>query len=783
MDVLQAYIEDRSTIANYHIRSFDHFLTQDMFEVIARYNPVQDGKVCLKNIRLLKPLCKADIALKTGQSYEAILSVDAEFHDSQRMVSIKDVTVAVLPIMVGSKPDPSAATDYPHLRGYFVLDGRRVSLPPRPMSTSTYQGSDGQSDVAVDGTDLVIRLNKSDKRIVVAKRDDPASAIPLFIFFRSLGIASDRHILQLISWRQDVLKSCFNLVYPSILHAAQRSVYTRQQACDYMQQKGWTLTSDYMHPILPLYLADATRRLLDVRLYHKGGHELRFDDVGMLFRRMFTNLYEAFLVHLTNDSSPKLMMESKLRWPGCFMIHDELRRNATISGDNRSYLQSMSELNAVGVDGSRYPGFICPVTNDLALTAHITQPCMSSSALETLIMQEFAEKKDLYVCLERVARTIEKYLEAERVYVNGVWIGVCPRKDEGVVKFVKNLKAMRERGQIHKDISISWSILSGQIDVRCDAGRLCRPLLRGQRVESTKASWNEMLRDGVVEYIDSYEQSASCLIAIDSASRCPSTTHTEMHPMTWLSAATLTYEPFINHAPIRRDPSCHNVTVFEPQRPLIRAVRMHRFTREECYVGQTVVVAFMVFAGLNQFRHVVVNQASIQRGLFKKDCTRFNTSSGLFHVGHVLPAQEMPFCPCTGLIPDIIINPHDVVDSIPLLLESSASKHAVLKEGRCALYVPFDNKVTKINDEIGEALCDPRSGNTFSCRVTMGMAYTRVQPNMSNRHTRDSDNTLLQKSYGLGIASFIYEDNGAAMAPASHIESALGIMMDVSHHC
>jgi hypothetical protein len=254
-----------------------------------------------------------------------------------------------------------------------------------------------------------------------------------------------------------------------------------------------------------------------------------------------------------------------------------------------------------------------------------------------------------------------------------------------------------------------------------------------------------------VEYIDTYEQSSSCLIG---------KTHHEIHPMMWLSPYVLAYAPLMNHAHVAHPMESTRNTAFVCQhRPLLKPKGIDAVLRQENFQGQNVVVAYMVFGGYNQSRHVIVNRAAVDRGLFLGQDPRVTScirtcADTLLHVVTMSP-EDMPFCQSTGMVPDLIIHPHDAIDAVPLLLESQLTRHAVIEDGRIVTHDVFGR--VEISD--GSArMVDPRSGNVIACdRISLGLNYVRAAMDSPTTNETSYEKNTLLKSVSLGLASVIHE--------------------------
>ena len=143
-------------------------------------------------------------------------------------------------------------------------------------------------------------------------------------------------------------------------------------------------------------------------------------------------------------------------------------------------------------------------------------------------------------------------------------------------------------------------------------------------------------RAAVIEYIDSIE-SENSLIAKDMRSFESRHTHCEIHPSLMLSSVSLNI-PFPEHSQYPRNAfSCQQTkqavgvyssaynTRFEtfshilyyPQRPIV-TTRYKKYTDvDKLPYGINAIVAIASYTGYNQEDSVILNQSSVERGLFK----------------------------------------------------------------------------------------------------------------------------------------------------------------------
>ena len=356
----------------------------------------------------------------------------------------------------------------------------------------------------------------------------------------------------------------------------------------------------------------------------------------------------------TGDFSIKQTNSSKV---GVAQVLNRLTYSASLSHLRRinTPLEKSGELIAPRKLHGTTWGFLCPaetpegqsigVVKSIAQMGHITIPTNSSSLYDYV---------DPYI-LKLENTPSEELHDKVKVFVNGAWLGVAIDP----VELYNEMKSKKYKGIINIYTSIIFDYKNAEIRICSDGGRLSRPVLRVRdglalitrdiinRIVSKELSWNDLLTsckltESVIEYIDPDEQNQS-MIAMKDKNKSANMeavpinyTHCEIHPSTIFGVlASCTPFPDHNQAPRntyqcamakqalgvyalnfdqRMDKTSYVLTY--PSRPLVDTRLMNLIHLNRIPSGTQIHVAIMAHTGYNMEDSVLVNQGSIDRGLF-----------------------------------------------------------------------------------------------------------------------------------------------------------------------
>nr|KJB07693.1 hypothetical protein B456_001G037900 [Gossypium raimondii] len=302
----------------------------------------------------------------------------------------------------------------------------------------------------------------------------------------------------------------------------------------------------------------------------------------------------------------------------------------------------------------------CGLVKNLATTALVSTNIVKS-VVESIVDTLFDSG------MEKVVNDTSSSLDGkDKVFLNGEWVGVC----EDSLFFAAELRRKRRRKELPYQVEIKRDEHKGEVRIFTDAGRILRPLLVVENLFKLKAfkgkenyAFQPLLDKGIVELIGA-EEEEDCrtawgiryLLTEVEGKQPVKYTHCELD-MSFLLGLSCGIIPFANHDHARRvlyqaqkhsqqaigfsttNPNIRVDTLshqmYYPQRPLFHTMTADCLGKSgfplgqnrlepkpELYNGQNAIVAVNVHLGYNQEDSLVMNRASIERGMFRTEHVR-----------------------------------------------------------------------------------------------------------------------------------------------------------------
>ncbi|GMI89262.1 OVEREXPRESSOR OF CATIONIC PEROXIDASE 1, DEFECTIVE IN MERISTEM SILENCING 2 [Hibiscus trionum] len=337
--------------------------------------------------------------------------------------------------------------------------------------------------------------------------------------------------------------------------------------------------------------------------------------------------------------------------------------------DLRKTRQQVSYTGKVG--DARYPhpshwGKVCLLSTTDGENCGLVKNLSTTALVSTNIVESIVEK--LFDSgMEKVVNDTSSSLDGkDKVFLNGEWVGVC----ENSFSFAAEFRRKRRRKELPHQVEIKRDEPKGEVRIFSDAGRIMRPLLVVENLFKLKAfkgkenyTFQSLLDKGIIELIGTEEEedcrtawSIKYLFTEVEEKRSVKYTHCELD-MSFLLGLSCGIIPFANHDHARRvlyqaqkhsqqaigfsttNPNIRVDTLshqmYYPQRPLFHTMtadclgksgyplgQKRMQPKPELYNGQNAIVAVNVHLGYNQEDSLVMNRASMERGMFRTEHVR-----------------------------------------------------------------------------------------------------------------------------------------------------------------
>ncbi|MFC2174909.1 DNA-directed RNA polymerase subunit B [archaeon] len=260
-------------------------------------------------------------------------------------------------------------------------------------------------------------------------------------------------------------------------------------------------------------------------------------------------------------------------------------------------------------------------------------------------------------------------MEESSVYINGKLVGF----HESGGELVQSIRKKRRTGDLPPELNVAYYPDVDEVYINVDGGRARRPLiivkegkslLTDKHVDGLKkesVTWSDLIKEGVAEYLDAEEEENAYIATTDEEIN-DEHTHVEVHPALILGVISAA-APFPEHnsAPritmasamlkqalglyqsnfnVRMDTQAHVMNY--PQVPLALTKQSKIIGADRRPAGQNMVVAIMPFYGYNMEDAIILNKASVERGVGRTMFYRTYTSEERRYPGGQKDRFELP---------------------------------------------------------------------------------------------------------------------------------------------
>ena len=255
------------------------------------------------------------------------------------------------------------------------------------------------------------------------------------------------------------------------------------------------------------------------------------------------------------------------------------------------------------------------------------------------------------------------------IYLNGKFIGTA----DDAFSIVAEVKDQRRKGALPEDINVRHDSETGDVQIMSDTGRARRPLIivkdgkplltekHLEQLKQREITWMDLVRQGVIESLDAGEEE-NALVAATEGDLTSEHSHLEITP-TALTGITAALVPFGNYNQssrliigsknqkqslgfyaanyhLRLDMDSN--LLHYPHFPLVKTKIHDVMDYDEHPSGQNMIVAVMCFDGYNMEDGVVLNKASVERGLARSTYFRPVSAEELRYSGGLIDEICVP---------------------------------------------------------------------------------------------------------------------------------------------
>ena len=256
-----------------------------------------------------------------------------------------------------------------------------------------------------------------------------------------------------------------------------------------------------------------------------------------------------------------------------------------------------------------------------------------------------------------------------KIYLNDELVGYS----KNPVEFTQQMREKRRKGILSNQMNIAYYENHNEIFIFTDSGRARRPLIIVEngiprlnknhlyKLGRGLLEWDDLINNGIIEFLDADEEENS-YIAMSLADLNEEHTHLEIDPATMLgicagiipfsdhnSSPRNTMEAgmakqalglYISNYAMRTDVRAHLLHYL--QTPIVKTRIIDSTNYDLRPSGQNFVVALMSYEGYNMEDAMVINKASLERGLARSSFFRAYDTSEKRYAGGQVDRFEVP---------------------------------------------------------------------------------------------------------------------------------------------
>ena len=378
-------------------------------------------------------------------------------------------------------------------------------------------------------------------------------------------------------------------------------------------------------------------------------HLVKRPDIGIILTRV--NSVTLGLKHCFSTGNWGIPKSNYIR-TGVSQVMSRLTFNGTLSHLRRC-------LIPIGKEGKNTKirqvhatqiGYICghetPEGHSAGIVKNFSVSCRITNSSQAVLVRQVVGKIPGILHLMDFQKVSTLPRNVTKIMINGWWGHVVKEEDRNAV--YSKLLECREKGMISPLVSISFSKTLQEIHLFSDEGRMCRPLWNTKRLpgvhdlkDPTLGSLDVMERNRTLVWVDTHEMETS-VVATDwdvlkNNIHHIEYSHLEIHP-SLIMGVCVGIIPFPDHTQsprlcyqasmgkqaigvyattnsVRTDTIAH--VLLNPERPIVRTHLSDWVGYNDIPSGNNLILAIACYSGFNQEDSVIMNQSSIERGIFR----------------------------------------------------------------------------------------------------------------------------------------------------------------------